>query len=210
MYPLPFIKYAEAGNALGQLNQRNLLAFLCVLGLMALIYSTHQRQGRWIQTAQYAIGVVLTAAVAATASRSGALLFITFAVMVYFSRDYLPALALRMTQCSTALYVLFSFVLPWISGTSGLFARFAHGENGCNSRRVLWSNALTMIKESPWVGHGWDSFIFTFYTTNFDLRFCEFPDHAHNLFLQLATELGIPFAVLVGIAYGYWFLRAML
>jgi O-antigen ligase len=204
-YPLPFIKYAEAGNAAGQLNQRNLLAFLCMIGLVALIYSAHLRQGRWIHRAQYAIGVVLTAAVAATASRSGALLVITFAVMVYFSGAYLPALALRMAQCFAALYVLFSAMLPWISGSSGLFVRFVQGENGCNSRRILWGNALTMIRQSPWVGHGWDSFIFTFYSTNFNFRFCEFPDHAHNLFLQLASELGVPFAILAG-TYCVWLL----
>lgn len=204
-HPLLFIKPVEAGNALGQVNQRNLLAFLCVLGVTIIVQAKEWRKNKWITGALCAVGVLLTAAAAATASRSGALSFIALITMVFYSRRYLSVFTRRMALGFALLYIGFSFLLPWLSQVSSVFARFADGEGGCNSRLVLWSNAITMIKAAPWFGHGWGSFLSTFYNTSFEQRFCEIPDHAHNLFLQLSVELGVPIAIAVA-GYCLWLL----
>jgi O-antigen polymerase len=206
-YLVPFIRQAEAGRALGQLNQRNLLAFLCVLGLAALVYNAQAPKDRWTRWAwaTVAVGIVLTAAVAATASRSGAISLAVLCLLVFLSRRSVPVFTQRITLCFAVLYVVFSFLLPWIVDSNGLFDRLAEEHGGCHSRLVLWSNALAMIKEAPWLGHGWGSFLYVFYNTGFESRFCEPADHAHNMFLQLAAELGVPFALGVGV-YCVWLL----
>ena len=204
-HPLPFIKPAEAGNALGQVNQRNLLAFLCVLGVTIIIQVEERQKNKWLRWGACAAGVLLTAATAATASRSGSLLFIAISLMVFFGRRNLSAFSQRMALGFALLYIGFSFLLPWLSGANSVFARFADGESGCQSRMILWSNTISMIKATPWFGHGWGSFLSTFYTTSFEQRFCEFPDHAHNLFLQLSAEFGVPIAIAVA-GYCLWLL----
>ena len=202
-HPLPFIKPAEAGNALGQVNQRNLLAFLSVLGVTIIILVEEWQTNKWLCWALSTVGVLLTASAAATASRSGALSFIALSMMVFFSRRYLSVFTRRLALSFALLYIGFSFLLPWLSEVNSVFARFADGEGGCHSRMILWSNATTMIQAAPWFGHGWGSFLSTFYTTSFEQRFCEIPDHAHNLFLQLSAELGVPVAVAVA-GYCLW------
>lgn len=204
-HPLPFIKPAEVGNALGQVNQRNLLAFLCVLGVTIIIQVEEWQKNKWLRWALSTVGVLLTAGAAATASRSGALSFIALSMMVFFSSRYLSVFTRRLALGLSLSYIGFSFFLPWLSEVSSVFARFADGEGGCHSRLILWSNASTIIKAAPWFGHGWGSFLSTFYTTSFEQRFCEIPDHAHNLFLQLSAELGVPIAIAVA-AYCLWLL----
>lgn len=206
-HPLPFIKPTEAGYALGQVNQRNLLAFLCVLGLVIVIYCEEWRKSTWARWMMCAVGMILTAGAAATASRSGALSFVALSLLVFLSRHYLSAFTRRMALGFAFLYIGLSFFLPWLSGFNSVFARFTDGEGVCHSRMILWSNAATMIKAAPWFGHGWGSFISTFYATGFEQRFCEFPDHAHNLFLQLGAELGIPIAIAAA-TYCLWLLTA--
>ena len=200
--PLPFVKPIEAGNALGQVNQRNLLAFLCVLGLTTIIHTEEWQKNKWLSWAVCAVGVLLTAGAAATASRSGALLFIAMSLMGFFSQSYLSR---RMALGFALLYIGFSFFLPWLSNFTSVFTRFADGESGCGTRLFLWSNTAAMIKAAPWFGHGWGSFLSTFYATSFEQRFCDVPDHAHNLFLQISAELGVPIAVAVAV-YCLWLL----
>lgn len=204
-HPLSFIKPVELGNALGQVNQRNLLAFLCVLGLTVIIHTEEWQQKKRLRWALYAAGMLLTAGAAATASRSGALSLIVLSMMVFFTRQHVSLFTRRMTLGFALLYVGFGFFLPRLSGAASVFARFADAEGACHSRQILWSNAITMIEDAPWFGHGWGSLLSTFYFTSFKERFCAFPDHAHNLFLQLSAEMGIPIAVAVAV-YCLWLL----
>ena len=204
-HPLPFIKPTGAGNALGQVNHRNLLAFLCVLGVTIIIQVEQWQKNKWLRWSACAAGVLLTAAAAATASRSGSLLFVAISMMVFFGRRNVSLFSQRMAIGFALLYIGFGFILPWLSGPHSVFIRFTDGESGCGSRSVLWDNAVTMINAAPWFGHGWGSFLSTFYTTSFEQRFCAFPDHAHNLFLQLSAELGVPIAIAVA-AYCLWLL----
>jgi len=71
-------------------------------------------------------------------------------------------------------------------------------------RAEVFATALDMIAERPWAGWGIGGF-----TPEAELR-TGFPkvNHAHNIFLQLATETGIPFTVFFSGVVGAVFLSA--
>lgn len=204
-HPLLFIKPVEAGNALGQVNQRNLLAFLCIVALTVLIYAQEWQKKTGLRLIVCSAGILLIAAVAATSSRSGALLIVALSAMIFLSRHTLTKFTKKMALYFAFFYIGFSALIHWITGFNSVLARIVDAEVGCASRLVLWNNTVTIIKAAPWLGHGWGSFLSAFYAASFEQRFCAFPDHAHNLFLQLSAELGVPVAVAAAV-YCAWLL----
>ena len=65
-------------------------------------------------------------------------------------------------------------------------------------RMELYHRAYRMLQKHPLTGHGIGSFYLTSkdYATHGDYRENE-PDFAHNIFLQIATEQGVPIAALL-------------
>jgi O-antigen ligase len=60
------------------------------------------------------------------------------------------------------------------------------------SRFGIWANTLDLIRAHPWAGVGFGEFNFAWTLTPFPGRPVAFFDHTHNLPLQLAVELGLP------------------
>ena len=60
--------------------------------------------------------------------------------------------------------------LPWLlelaTGlhSGGLFGRLAEAP-GCSSRKMLWSNVLTLIAQKPWLGWGWGELDYAHFIT---------------------------------------------
>ena len=71
------------------------------------------------------------------------------------------------------------------------------------SRYKIWWNSLALIAQHPWFGVGFGEFNFAWTLTPFPGRPVAFFDHAHNLMLQFAVELGIPLTLLVIGLMGY-------
>ena len=68
-------------------------------------------------------------------------------------------------------------------------------------RDLIWVDALRLLFMSPLLGHGYGAVWGQFAATPFhDLVSLSWAPHAHNGYLQLATELGLPAAVLA-VAY---------
>ena len=209
-----FAQTAEPlGTAFGLLRQRNQLSTLCNIALLSLLYLWVQYQTK-PNTARLTGHVysglacaVLTAALAASCSRAGLLelvicmVFILTYAIANRHRKLLLAIAL------TALcYVVWAYVLPLLSGSpETIFGRItqttATGAATAelqNSRRLLWSNTLTLIQSQPLLGVGWRELAISLRAADFEsvTRFAEQADNAHNLPLQFAVELGVPFATL--------------
>jgi O-antigen ligase len=75
--------------------------------------------------------------------------------------------------------------------------RFEKLENKDPARVELWAKAVGMIRERPVFGHG----IGGFYLTSREFArpgdpYAQKPDFAHNVFLQIAAEEGVPMALL--------------
>ena len=228
----PWVHASTIGQAVGNLRQRNQQASLLSLGLWALLWCTlHAPRWRtpWAETAAPAqargltgsMGNVLVAsavvwmalAQAATASRTGAMQWLLVLGLVVCWRRTGAGAAMRLAVAALAVFVVAAWALPellWqVQGVraDALFQRFAGDSHMCTSRRVLWSNMLTLIAQKPWLGWGWGELDYAHYITLFPgERFCVLLDNAHNLPLHLAVELGVPAAAALCIGVTAWVL----
>ncbi len=144
-----------------------------------------------------------------TGSRTAALGVLVLAGWGVLDRR-LPRAARLALIASPVLYLLCWFALDaWAGATGAAFAgegRFAPRENFSSNRLAIWSNTWELIKANPWFGVGWGNFNFAWTLTPFPDRPPEFFDHTHNLFLQLAVELGLPLAAAVSglLCFAFW------
>lgn len=198
---------AWPGDAVGNLRQRNQLATLTSIGVVAVLW--WQRQGLAPRHALWMLGL-LALGNAATGSRTGLLQWLLLAALAalwqVLSRPRRPAWSWPLLGWALGIYLLASLVLPqalaaW-QGTAVSSAMVRMGDlGGCGSRSVLWRNVLYLIGQRPWTGWGWDEVKYAHYITTYPgERFCDILGHAHNLPLHLALTLGIPLAALLCLA----------
>lgn len=195
---------AYLGDAVGNLRQRNQLATLTSIGVIAVLW--WQAQG--LRT-RHAIWMLLLLAVgnAATGSRTGLLELVLIALLclgwaLRSGQSHAP-LSWRWSLAALVVCLLASTLLPMAlsaltaQDVAGAVTRMGHDE-GCGSRRVLWGNVLHLIGLKPWTGWGWGELKYAHYITPYPgERFCDILGNAHNLPLHLAVELGIPAAVAI-------------
>ena len=200
----PWINITRLGEAYGNLRQRNQLATLMNIGLLALLYlgQAHQPQ-MLIKPGRFALffgAFVLTLGNVVSSSRTGTVqLGVIFALLLMW-RAHKNAVVLSMMAGSAFAFVSGSLFLPWAAGLgfagAGILNRLTAPVPACNSRITLWSNVLDLISLKPWTGWGWGELSFAHFVTRYPgLRFCEILDNAHNLPLHLAVELGVPVAL---------------
>lgn len=199
---LPGISGANLGEAYGNLRQRNQMATLTSIGLLALLalHALHlppAGRGRTGLLPWALAAVLLGLACAATVSRTGLVQWLCIVATAVLMRPGSRPLALA----ALAAYAAGALLLPWALAAlqdmepPSLFARLTH-EYGCSSRSVLWDNMLTLIAARPWTGWGAGELDYAHFATLYPGdRFCEILDNAHNLPLHVAVEFGLPLAV---------------
>jgi Virulence factor membrane-bound polymerase, C-terminal/O-Antigen ligase/Protein glycosylation ligase len=203
----PFINSADIGQAYANLRQRNQLATLLNMGLIALILRSAPRasQNLTVASAWFFMPciVLLAAACAATGSRAG---MVQLALLALLSCVW--ATGRREVAVAVSAYVLAAILLPIAIGaepfSSGILSRVAENNLACTSRLTLWSNVLHLITQKPWFGWGWGELDYAHFITLYPgERFCEILDNAHNLPLHLAVELGVPIAMAFCVMCGW-------
>lgn len=202
----PWITPARQGVAFANLRQTNQYATLCWMGVAVVLWGRVPLS----RFAKAAIVVLLAIGCAASASRTGLLAGLTLLVLALAWRDARGEGRLALCGVALVAYAAASWALPAllqeVTGAPGrvLWARLG-AEYGCASRRVLWSNVLTLIGQKPWVGWGWGELDYAHYITAYPgPRFCEIADNAHNLPLHLAAELGVPAALAICAGCAWW------
>lgn len=195
----PWVNSAPSGLAYGNLRQRNQFAVLMVIGTAAVLA---QRPAGRSTVLQATFLILLAAGNAISSSRIGALgLLVVCAAAVAGAREQRIARVKLCVVAVVAFFVVASTAPAALHALTGvhaqsLFARVS-GDAGCSSRLVLWANVLALIDMKPWTGWGWGELDYAHYMTPYGgERFCDILDHAHNLPLHLAVELGIPVAIL--------------
>lgn len=196
---VPWINLTTPGDAFGNLRQRNQFASLLNMGVLALMWMVRSGFLRSRVVASLAV-LILVAGNAASASRTGALQLVLIVVAVACWPGPARRRLVWLGLLGVVSYVVFATVLPYalefLSGLAGgsLFQRL-HRSVTCDSRLVLWSNVLELIAEHPWFGWGWGELDYAHFIHPYSgMRFCDILDNAHDLPLQLAVELGVPFA----------------
>ena len=144
----PWVHVTGLGEANANLRQRNQLATLLAIGMLAVLWwqahGLKTRHAFWM-LALLAIGN------AATTSRTGllhtALILGLVSWWAYRNRAQARSLSAPLALWALLVYLLANWALPWtLSQLSGQdivdrLTRTGHTE-GCGSRRVLWANVL--------------------------------------------------------------------
>ncbi|HCX80227.1 MAG: hypothetical protein A3E00_11285 [Curvibacter sp. RIFCSPHIGHO2_12_FULL_63_18] len=194
----------QRGTAYGALRQRNLFAtFLCV-GLLCTLWLVYLR--KLTSSMAWLVVALLTQGVAASGSRTGLLQVIVIAVLGVYWWRALPRMLAYLMVGQLLLLAAWSAWLPIAARLHGF--EFVTGvgrvaQTAQDTRLVIWRNAINLILERPWFGWGWRELPYGRYNTVMDPYYHGLLDHAHNLPLQLAVELGLPITCLLGIGSLY-------
>ena len=207
----PWVSQTQVGEAFGNLRQRNQLATLMSIGMVALIallaMPPAPEQGsagrRGMPWWAFASALLMAMGNAASGSRTGLLQWLLIPALTAWwllpGGRRLLMFALQALLAYGAAVLLLPWLLQLLTSvkTGGLLGRLAEAPT-CESRKILWSNVLTLIAEKPWLGWGWGELDYAHFITLYSgPRFCEILDNAHNLPLHLAVELGLPAAVAI-------------
>ena len=225
-----FVNHAAAGQVYGNLRQRNQFATLMSMALWALWYLWQQgclqrmarhvcNESRLVTTVSaWLLMLPLSAGMALTLSRTGLVQLVAAGIMLGFwmlrksqpsSIGVSRAAGLVWLAGVAVAYLLTTYLLHHLYGGVDMLVRLEGKDSRvCIGRTVLWSNVLWLINQKPWLGWGWGELDYAHYMANYPgMRFCSLLDHAHNLPLHLAVELGIPIAVLVCAVFLWWVWR---
>lgn len=198
---IPFVTPAVPGFAYANTRQLNHLASLMAVGLLGLVWLQNRGFARRLPMV---LGVCMAVALAATASRGGAVQLLLVGLLAWRWPSEHKRQLMHWYLVVLAAYLVSVLLLPellahymQIDNGRNLIERMAV-ESTCSSRKVLWSNVLDLIAQKPLTGWGWGGLKFGHYMTVYESpRFCDMLTNAHNLPLHLATELGVPVAAVL-------------
>lgn len=196
---------AIPGRATGNLRQPNHLSSLLLWSIVAVVWLGERRVV--YREIAAVLAFLFVWVVMLSASRTGAIGIAVLAAWGLLDRRL--SRSMRWLLLATPLV----FALTW--GGTALWSHLTHEPFGAEarftgsgiyvsySRYAIWANALAMIAQHPWLGVGFGEFNFAWSLTPFPDRPVAFFDHAHNIALQFAVELGVPLAALVLGLMGY-------
>lgn len=182
------------GRAVGNLRQPNHLSSLLLWAAIATVGLLQMRRLRpWPARGLFA---AMMLAVVLTASRTGLVSVLLLAAWGLLDRG-LGRPARRLLVAAPVLYALaWGGMWLWAQGGEHAFGGQARLQETdiSSSRFGIWANTLAMIAREPWTGTGFGEYNLAWSMTAFPGRPTAFFDHAHNLPLHLAAELGLPLA----------------
>jgi hypothetical protein len=183
------------GRAVGNLRQPNHLSSVLMWGCIATVVLMELRRLPWRAGAVLLAAMVF--AVVLTASRTG--LVSVWLLALWGLADVRASRATRWLRMTAPLvYALGWWLMTlWAAGTQQAFggaARLAASDVS-SSRFAIWADTLALIGAQPWLGVGWGKFNLAWTLTPSPSRPTAFFDHAHNLPLHLAAEIGLPLAI---------------
>jgi O-antigen ligase len=136
-----------------------------------------------------------------TRSRAGVLLSLVALIggfALYFRRDLPGRFGLLATLFGGA--ALATVLLQLMGG--GVNARFDAQGVADEGRIATWRATLRLIADHPWFGTGEGTFVWSFpsYRSG-DVSMQGVWDHAHNTLLEVAADMGIPFATFLFVVW---------
>ena len=194
------------GRAGGNVGQPNQFADAMLWGLVALVPLARSWQapaanaGRallaragWVAAAlAMLLGVVLAG------SRTAMVALVLMAVWGLADRHLARPLRVALVLAPVVAVAMQWIVGAWAHAHHLEVVMTDRSDVGITAfRGEIWGNALSLIKDQPWLGTGWGGFNFAWTLTPFSSRGAGLVDNVHDLPLQLAVELGVPVALLM-------------
>jgi O-antigen ligase len=186
----------QGDRVYGNLRQPNLLALVAVWGALAaaLLFS----KSRWLAGCFFGWFLLC---VFWSGSRAGIVALGIAAIAIGFYRFNLrtqsktnPSHGTRPKRLAGAIYALAAIAITTIAA----FVLLQEGRGDSMSQRVLlWRNTLDLVAQAHWFGVGFNQLNFAWTLTPLAHRSPDVFDHAHNIVLQWAAELGLPTALLL-------------
>jgi O-antigen ligase len=197
---------AILGRATGNLRQPNHLSSILLWSIVGVVWLGERRV--LARAVTLALALLFVWGVLLSGSRTGAIGIVTLCAWGLLDRRLSRPGRLVLLAIPLAYALLWWATASLHSGQHAIGAGARIGGSGGGvfesyNRLGVWSNAITLIAAYPWLGVGFGEFNFAWTLTPFPGRPTEFFDHAHNLVLQFAAELGVPLAALVLALIGY-------
>ena len=192
----------DAGRAVGNLGQPNQFADTQVWALAALVpllpsVSAQDLRARMLRVGLLAIGVLLLFGVILSASRTGMVGIAMLAAWGIFDRSLPRQTRIALVASVAVAALLWWGMSLWAQGDVKA-ADLGHRPGDFSTVRfLLWKHSMMLIAQQPLLGVGWGQYAFATALTPMSDRVPRFDDHAHNLPLQLAVELGVPMALAI-------------
>jgi O-antigen ligase len=192
-----WLSAANMNRAGGNLRQANHLSSLLLWSLVAAVWLGEGR--RWSRPWVTGLSLLMLFGIVLSGSRTGMLGTLMLAGWGVVDRRLSPASRRMLWLAPVAYAAMWGGMALWAQAQQQVFdgvARLQQADLSSN-RLAIWSNTLSLIAAHPWLGVGFGEFNFAWTLTPFPGRPVEFFDHAHNLVLHLAVELGLPLATVV-------------
>lgn len=184
-----------------QPNQLALLYFFALAGLW-YFYRTHT----FSAFSSVAIAALILWGTVLTQSRIGWILVPLFFVYTVLQLDSNKRKGALVMLALVILYATLTFCLPQISQAMGFSAGSVADHVGGRSERTgLWQTAWQLAAQHPWLGVGWFGYGPGQVSVGADFASSTYAEHAHNLPLNLAAELGWPATILIMSGLCWWF-----
>lgn len=212
---LRFYEITNEDSAVGFFANRNHHAtlLLCALPLVGFLAArlVSRRKGRTKRSGgaiiSIAAGVFITIGVALIGSEAGYGLFLpaAFASALIYQRAAVGRLSLRWVGSLAVIAVLFLAIA--IAGPLGQQSLSGKFSTNPTSRRVIAATTAEAIRDSVPVGTGLGTFAQVYRRYEDPGRAArEYVNHAHNDYIEVTLELGLPGALLI-FAFILWWAR---
>lgn len=176
------------------LAQPNNLATLLLMGLSGVYFLFFERRYIVNTSVFFAVATLLVFSIYLTGSRTSYLVLVIMGMYFYFFWK-----KIIYAFFPVILLFLLKEIYPFWAQYSGLSFQDV-AEKGLNSGRYLiWKMALDVIMDSPWFGHGVGNIIPSFMRVvpkHLEYGEATVLSSAHNFFLDIAIEFGIPISLL--------------
>lgn len=179
------------GRAHGPLADPNDLAYVLVaaLPLLVSVIPTGKRP-RWVVPLAVVVAVLLALGAAATLSRGGGIALVAAAAVLVL-RKVVPLKVIVGVVAGIAVALLAVFVVAQPVVATALGQKSFVASSNVEDRSMRWQNAAKMFSAEPLLGVGPGGFRYHYAAVSHDAEPAEPNPVAHNMYVEVAAELGV-------------------
>ncbi len=208
MMPQLGFQHDASGDLLrGIYMNKNALGRMMALSVVVMFLLL---QGRWLRLLPW-LGMILSLGLLVlTRSKTSLVGMLAVMSLVPLYRTLRRDWTIAMTLCLLSLIPL-AVAAVWAMDNQQIVMRWLGKDTTLTGRTDIWSAAVVMIRERPWLGYGFAGFWRGL--DGASAYVCNFvgwePPHGHNGFLDIWLDLGVAGLALFAVSYIVAFARAL-